>query len=139
MFDGGIESTQVTSRFSGSALLVALVSLAACDGGATFELQNEVKSPDGAHKAVLSTDMGGGAAGWCSQVVRVVPVHIPSAPKERIPWEHRVFEAGCSSKIGLEWVGNDRVWITYTIGDSVTVSQRSTSPDAPVEISYTAR
>ena len=135
--------TKLTCRCRGHLFLVLLPLVASCaasDGD--IAVSRESPSPDGRFKAVLYTNMGGGAAGWCEQAVRVLPANITfdtQAPR-RTDVPKRVFSVSCSSKVDLEWPTNDHLAITYTV-DSIGVSvwQQARSEDSPVTVSFAAR
>jgi hypothetical protein len=115
---------------------VALPILRDVTSGNEYRVERELASPDRTHRAVVYTGMGGGAAGWCAQRIAIVPAKSSSDPQEANDSMAYVFSVSCSSKIALEWIADDRLRITYSVGEGVSVTQSPRSKEGAVAVDY---
>jgi hypothetical protein len=83
-------------------------------GGSDYKIEKTVPSPSGAYVATLYTGMGGGAAGWCSQVISINTVSEPfSLEVEKNSGQYQVFRASCSAKVTFQWLSNSALQIGF--------------------------
>jgi len=133
----------MTRRYTGNIIGFLLLLVSSCAGSdGEIVVSRESASPDGRFKAVLYTNEGGGAAGWCEQALRVLPADVKFDPKasRRSDVPKRVFSVSCASKVTLEWPTNDHLAITYTVEPGgVSVWQQHQTEEAPVTVSFVAQ
>ncbi len=129
-----------TAIIGGIALLVLLtVGLVGLRSTNTYQIERVVPSPDGSHRAVLYTGMGGGAAGWCHQylLIQVASLPQPSASQLEKAAEQPMFTGSCGSDIGFRWRQPDHLHVTYTIGyRGTSVYQNSRTRDGEIRLTY---
>jgi hypothetical protein len=80
--------------------------------------------------------MGGGAAGWCSQQLAIVPTAASFDPERSNDTFEYVFSVSCDSSVTLEWAAEDRLRVSYSLGDAVTVTQKPHTQDSTVTLEY---
>jgi hypothetical protein len=120
--------------------VTAAVFVLGFDGGSDYKLERSMASPAGRYKATVYTVMGGGAAGWCSQVVAVNTAAEPfSIEVERTPRSSQVFRANCSAQLEVEWLSETELLIKFAPGgDSgwLSLSMAQTDKSGAVRIEY---
>jgi hypothetical protein len=119
--------------------LIIFLSVACWDmGPGDYKIVETFPSPNGRHRAILWTGMGGGAAGWCSQRISIKRMDAPFDLQLEKKVGTYVFSASCSSEISVEWSAEREVLISYTMDkDGVSVYQKPRSvDDSDVKISY---
>jgi hypothetical protein len=110
-----------------------------CGGGNDYSIDRELPSPGGTRRAILYTGMGGGAAGWCNQQISIVPVGASFDPSRDNDTYSYVFSVTCDSNVvNLEWAAEDRLRVSYSIGDGVTATLRPHNKDKSVALEYSA-
>src|SRR5262245_54999493 len=60
-----------------TAVVMAVVMMAACDMSHDYREESRLPSPTGSAIAIVYSDMGGGAAGWCFLNVAIVAKDAP--------------------------------------------------------------
>jgi hypothetical protein len=110
------------------------------DGGSDYEVKSSVASPDGGHTATLYQGMGGGAAGWCSQVIAVNTPNAPfSLEHEKDSGDFQVFRANCSADIQVRWLSNSLLHIEFfesEPGDGLSVYMQQSDDSGQVKLEY---
>jgi len=95
----------------------------------TLSVLQEVLSPDGKYVATSYSDMGGGAAGWCTAEVNVRPVGTELPPNDT------VFAAHCGTKVNLAWNSASELSLEFSPDDiDFGVMHSSTTKDGQVRI-----
>ena len=132
-------------------LLLGAAALAlSCEGSAEHSIAvvETRPSPGGDYKAVVYTDMGGGAAGWCDTYVEILPTSAELAQGtmrlrgEALMDRYRriVFRHGeCGAKLDLTWLANDHLEIAYDVEGLVSTDQKDKSEVANVNVSFVVR
>src|SRR5262245_6138942 len=115
--------------------LIAALPLA-CFAGPTQErqLDSVVMSPDSTRKAIVYTNMGGGAAGWCYSRVALRPGSSNNINLKALDDSlGYVFQASCQSNPQLAWNSSTDLHIRYQMGQyGVSAYMRPTSEDGTV-------
>lgn len=102
----------MTKRF----LLIALFTLCGCNPSpATTDIHERLRSPDGKIEAIYAEDLSGGPATGVSEDIYVV--RAGQFPR----LADRVFSNECVHNLKMDWTGNKRLAIRYSVG-SVTCS-----------------
>jgi hypothetical protein len=101
-----------------------------------YRVEREIASPGGTRRAVLYTGMGGGAAGWCAQYIAIVPSTDPFSPAKANEAMAYVFSGSCGSEITLDWAAENRLRVSYSIGDGVTLTKWPRTRDGAVTLEY---
>ena len=89
-------------------------------------------SPSGEYTAVVYTESGGGAAGWCYRYVTVFKSGAEGPAAELKP-EGSVFSSTCRNQLDLRWMDDRHLGVSYG-GDALR--QKGFSDDSAVLISY---
>jgi hypothetical protein len=129
-----------------ASLFVATFLTSGCSpfangGPGTYEIKEQITSPENKFTAFRWLGMGGGAAGWCHQKVSIMAAG-ESLPLETEPEKNRidyVFSTRCSSDIKIVWLNDNLLKISYTLGDDpfpTSMSQASRTEDGRVNIEY---
>jgi hypothetical protein len=137
-------SLLILAGIGGLTLLLALLAvlfatLVASPEDHDFNIKTEVSSPDGVFQATHFVGMGGGAAGWCQEVVTVRPSSSSTAkPKE---WERdfKVFSVSCGSNVQVRWVTSSQLYITFSIkgrSGGASAYLNSTNNDGRVHVQF---
>ncbi len=120
--------------------VAAAVFVLGFDGGSDYKLERSMASPAGRYKATVYTVMGGGAAGWCSQVVAVSPAAEPfSIEAEKTSGSNQVFRANCSAKLEAEWLSETALLIKFAPGGDtggLSLYMAQTDKSGAVRIEY---
>lgn len=97
-------------------------------------------SPDGNYQIIHSYEMGGGAAGWCSQFVAVT---LSTDFENKMPVNANddkiVFKAKCNAKITATWEGVTTLLINYSDRNSphsLPITMRDKDKTQKVSIRY---
>lgn len=112
-------------------------------GGAvhSIDVRSEVVAPDDASRAVLLTDMAGGAAGSCKQYVALVP-DLKDATwwnSERVR-ELAVFEVSCASDVRMKWLSARTLAISYSVPmEGVQTWMRRQDKSKKITVGYELR
>jgi len=77
-----------------------------------FNAEGIFQSPNKEYKAILYTGMGGGAAGWCNEVVTIQPMQ---ANSDDATWKYKVFSANCGSYTDVRWINESLLQIKFSI------------------------
>ena len=107
-----------------------------------YAVDHTLLSPDGTRRAVQYHGMGGGAAGVCTQGVRVLSGAIPVPTGESIRPEpgSEPFSVSCGSQVRLRWRAADTLEVAYTVDDvGVQVWQRATVDDGRTHLTFVAQ
>jgi hypothetical protein len=100
--------------FSAGLLVIALALIGLIwllfGGSSTFKLESSTWSPDGRYQAVVAASMGGGAAGWCSLDVLVLPKSVPFEA-ETDQSAYRVARLRCDDP-SVSWEGPNLIVIS---------------------------
>ena len=109
-------------------------------GGSDYKIERSLPSPDGSRIATLYTGMGGGAAGWCSQVISVNTGSDPfSLETEKKSGAYQVFRANCTAKVAFRWLSDSVLHIEFSAadqGDSLSLYMRPTDQSGQVTVKY---
>lgn len=103
--------------------------------GNDFNIEKEIISPNGNYRAIHYLGMGGGAAGWCQEIVSIEPKETPILEKN----QYRVFSVSCGSKVAIKWVGNSTLQINFFPKEQfkgVSIYLTSTNQDGKIKIDY---
>ena len=119
-------------------IIGAVVFLRSC-AGSSSQIESRLDSPDRRHVAVTYVDMGGGAAGWCKVYVDVSDPQSPFDIQKSIAGYKYEFSASCSSRTSVEWLSNDSLLISYSVGSGVHLEQKNVSDDHSVRLLYRIR
>jgi hypothetical protein len=112
--------------------------------GTDYTVEMTVPSPDGSRVATLYTGKGGGAAGWCSQVISVNTDMDPfSIEREEKSTLYQVFRSDCEAKVAFRWLSTSSLHIEFSKGEqtggaSVYMSPSDNSGRVKVEYSFGA-
>lgn len=138
---GSAFAAGIVAALLGGAGIAELVPLALSGGGGHYDVTQAVVAPSGARRALLFTEMGGGAAGWCDQ--RLV---IDSAATDKVPtsaqlkaisFDSVLFTSSCGSEIQLAWRGPTELQVGYTLAKAgVTTYQRPVTSDGAIRLHY---
>jgi hypothetical protein len=99
----------------------------------------------GEYKAIVYTDMGGGAAGWCDTYVEVLEASAEVAhgtlklSNDDLAERYRrtVFRhSDCGAELTLTWLASDHLQIAYRVDGDVGIDQKSESELVDVRMSY---
>ena len=127
----------MSSSITGApGLLCAVLLTFAC--GHDRSVERIVISPDHARQAILYMDMGGGAAGWCYHRLSLQSTSDSTIDLSTFnrPGEF-LFQASCSSEIGVVWQGPRAIHITYTMGEyGNTVYMSPTADSGRIRLTY---
>lgn len=97
------------------ALLVLLLSrFVSSPEESDFNIKQEITSPNGEFAAVLFVGMGGGAAGWCKEVVTVRPSSTSVDATSELERDFTVFSASCGSDVQIHWNGSDELLVSFS-------------------------
>ena len=109
-------------------------------GGSDYKIERTVPSPDGSRVATLYTGMGGGAAGWCSQVISVNTGSDPfSLETEKKSGSHQVFRANCTAKVAFRWLSDSVLHIEFSEADQgggLSIYMKPTDHSGQVRVEY---
>lgn len=106
---GGLAAVGAITLLLGSAAAAFEYSFV---GGSDYKVEESVMSPDSAYLATEYTVMGGGAAGWCSNIISVNSSSHPfSLSEEKSGSPHEVFSANCGAKVKVRWLSGCRLRI----------------------------
>jgi len=108
-----------------TSVLSAWLALSALGCASEYKLGEQTPSPGGSLIAVAYVRMGGGAAGWCDEHIALIPKNAVVNPAQIDKEIASVFSVSCDSIVKLTWISDDELHISYTIGDGVSVYQRS--------------
>lgn len=131
---------RVISLVSMMGILTACMVPFSNDKG-QFNIESTIVSPSKNFTAYQWLGMGGGAAGWCYRKITILragdslPLETETEPN-RISY---VFSASCSSNIGINWIDDTHLKITYSLGEDrfpLSFSQASRTEDGSVKIIY---
>ena len=102
--------------------LLAAIALAAFAVGCgnRYEITGRTPSPSGEIVALSYVGMGGGAAGWCSKMLALIPRDASVHPEELDKPEYKkelgyVFSINCSIEFSVSWTSESELRISYTI------------------------
>jgi hypothetical protein len=99
-------------------LLVVLVLLSSAfissPESTDFNLKTEASSPDAQFRAAHFVGMGGGAAGWCNEVVTVQPASARNRSNE-LTRDFKVFSVSCGSDVQLRWNSNKELVVSFSL------------------------
>lgn len=136
---------------NGCFLLFGAAALAlGCEGSAEHSIAvlETRPSPGGDYKAVVYTDMGGGAAGWCDVYVEILPASAEFAQGTMrlrgdalIDRYRRIVfrNSECGSKPDLTWLANNHLQIAYDVEGLVGTDQKDKSEVVNVHVSFVVR
>jgi hypothetical protein len=82
--------------------------------GSDFNLEKEVAAPDGEHIAAHFVGMGGGAVGWCNEVVTVRPSSTAVNAASELERDFKVFSASCGSDVRIRWSDSAELVVTFS-------------------------
>jgi hypothetical protein len=82
-----------------------------------INLKGEFESPDSEFRAAHFVGMGGGAAGWCNEVVTVQPRPPAGTKSADLMRDFKVFSVSCGSDVQVRWIGNAELVISFSIKD----------------------
>ena len=92
-------------------------------------------SPNKEYKATLYSDMGGGAAGWCS-----IKVSLLKNTERFERYKETAFATRCNIDVNMVWKDNKNLHISYTLDkEGMSLYQTFLSSDKAVNISYSAK
>ena len=112
-------------------LNLALEDAFAGNEGSTTTVIATTPSPDQKHIATVYSNMGGGAAGWCSMKVNV------RKSEEQFSSPGDVFSASCGTEVQAQWESNETLRILYSSHDDIVSShQERLSADKIVRVLY---
>ncbi|WP_162254407.1 hypothetical protein [Pelomonas sp. Root1444] len=78
-----------------------------------INLKGEFESPNSEFRAAHFVGMGGGAAGWCNEVVTVQP-RLPAGTKsDDLMRDFKVFSVSCGSDVQVRWVGMQNLSLAF--------------------------
>lgn len=117
-----------------------------------FNLHAELMSPDQTFRAAHYQGMGGGAAGWCKEVVTVqrreklhAVSRLPPHKEDGMDFmDGKVFTVSCGSQLRMAWAsgageGAQHLQISFTLGGKtggVSTYMRAQNSDGRVRVSY---
>ena len=107
-----------------------------CNGGGEHVVSSDLASPSGENRAILYTEMGGGAAGWCDQRLAVVPAGTAFNPTSSGETLGYVFSVGCGSKVVIEWLDERRLKVLYSVGSGTSATLFPRTEDGTVVLEY---
>ena len=119
-----------------ASVLSAGLALFALGCASDYKLAEQTPSPGGSVIAVAYVRMGGGAAGWCDEQIALISKNAVVNPAQIDKVGASVFSVSCDSTVKLTWISDDELHISYTIGDGVSIYQRSTGFDGHVRLVY---
>ena len=82
--------------------------------GSDFNLEKEIAAPNGEHIAAHFVGMGGGAAGWCNEVVIVRPSSTAVGSASDLERDFKVFSASCGSDVQIRWSDSAELVVTFS-------------------------
>jgi hypothetical protein len=82
--------------------------------GSDFNLEKEVAAPNGKYIAAHFVGMGGGAAGWCNEVVTVRPSSTAVDAASELDGEFKVFSASCGSDVQIRWSDSAELVVAFS-------------------------
>jgi hypothetical protein len=116
------------------AIVVTMLATS-CDMSPDYREQSRLPSPSGAAVAIIYSNMGGGAAGWCYLNVAIVAKDTPLDFAKIEASEADVFNGGCSTDPKLQWLSEKELRLEYTIGEyGASTHQKKTGLDGRVRI-----
>jgi hypothetical protein len=74
-------------------------------GGSDYKVINSTTSPNKNYAATSYEVTGGGAAGWCYKLIKIIE---PSVI------DKMVFKSKCSTEIEVQWVGDNNLDISHS-------------------------
>jgi len=83
--------------------------------GTDFNRQSEVSSPNSEYLASHFVGMGGGAAGWCNEVVTVKPKSANGENAKDPVLNFKVFSVSCGSDVHMRWIGDSELLIGFSL------------------------
>lgn len=95
-------------------LAVLLTRFVSSPEESDFNLQKEIASPNGEFKAAHFVGMGGGAAGWCNEVVTVRPSSVAAVTSSELASDYKVFSASCGSDVQFRWNESAELVVSFS-------------------------
>ncbi|WP_119912378.1 hypothetical protein [Motilimonas pumila] len=103
----------------------------------SFEIEEQLASPNKKYIATYYVAMKSGVTGWCKQRVAVSPEKIPfSVETEQSIHHHYLFTATCGAEIRLEWESNKLLVVYYSTLEHMFLSMSKTDILGEVEVVY---
>lgn len=110
------------------------------DSGSDYKVESVLEAPDHQHTATLYTAMGGGAAGWCSQVISITTPSQPfSLSTESKSGAFQVFRANCSVVVHAYWLSPTQFQVGFSPGNDsggVSVYMQERDNTGAISIKY---
>lgn len=98
-------------------LAILFSALISSPEGSNINLKGEFNSPNSEFRAAHFVGMGGGAAGWCNEVVTVQPTLPVSTQAADLTRDFKVFSVSCGSDVQVRWTGDSELVISFSIKD----------------------
>ena len=114
------QATKSESMRSLKSLGIVALALFAVGCNSHYEITGRTPSPNGEIVALSYVESGGGAAGWCRQLVALIPRGNSVRPEELNEPEYGeelgfVFSMSCGVEFALSWTSESELRISYSI------------------------